>query len=155
VIHFNGLKNSSFASCNLIVPNVGIGTTSPSAMLDVHGGAIVSDSQSSSAQCINFTTGNMQVSSYGSSNAIKIGGLVDGGSYSLVLTGYTAGQTVTVTGYTDATCSSSIATGVDFGGSSSAVTNTFLASGNTQVITFLYSSSRGVAYASAATNFYH
>jgi hypothetical protein len=37
VIHFNGLKNSTFSSCDLIVPNVGIGTTAPTVALDVAG----------------------------------------------------------------------------------------------------------------------
>jgi len=135
--------------------NVGIGTASPSSMLEVSGGAIVSDGQSSSAQCVNFGTGNMQVSSYSSSNTINIGGLKDGGAYSLVLTGYTAGQLVTINGFTDSGCSSGISGGVDFGGSNSSVTNTFTAVGNTQVVTFLYSANRGIAYASASTNFYH
>jgi hypothetical protein len=136
--------------------NVGIGGSDPTSMLEVTGGAIVADSQSSSSQCINFATGNMQVSSYGSTlnTTIKLGGLKDGGAYTLVLTGYTAGETVTVDGYTDTACSSAVSTGVDFGGSSSAVTPTFTAIGNTQVLTFLYSSSRGVVYASASTNFY-
>src|ERR1035437_7395702 len=42
---------------------------------------IVTDPVSSSTQCINFGTGNIQVSSYVSSNTISIGGLVDGGAY--------------------------------------------------------------------------
>lgn len=116
---------------------------------------LVSGTQSTSTQCINFTTGNLQVSSYSSTNTINIGGLADGGAYTVVLTGYTAGQTVTVNAFTDTGCSTPVATGVDFGGSTSAVTSTFTASGNTQLVTFIYSSARGVVYASAATNFYH
>ncbi|MGZ3773961.1 MAG: beta strand repeat-containing protein, partial [Pseudobdellovibrionaceae bacterium] len=135
--------------------NVGIGTNTPTNKLHVSGGAIVADAQSSSTQCVNFATGNIQVSSYNGTNTINIGGVADGGAYTLVLTGYTSGQTVTVNGYTDTACSSAVTTGVDFGGSSSAVTNTFTAAGNTQLLTFIYSSARGVVYGSAATNFYH
>jgi hypothetical protein len=157
VIRFNtqgvGAANERMRIDN--VGNVGIGTTTPTSRLEVAGGAIVSDGQSSSTQCVNFATGNMQVSSYSATNTINIGGLADGGAYTLILTGYAAGTTVTFNGYTDTACSSAIATGVDFSGSSSAVTPTFTTAGNTQVVTFIYSSARGTAYASASTNFYH
>lgn len=134
--------------------SVGIGTTNPAATLNVHG-AIVADPGSTSAQCVDFSTGNIQVASYATTNTIKIGGLVDGGAYTLVLTGFTGGQTVTVNGYTNSGCTTAVTNGVDFGGSTSAVTSTFTATGNTQLVTFIYSASRGVVYASAATNFYH
>jgi hypothetical protein len=134
--------------------NVGVGTTTPTAMLDLQGGAVVSRAKSSSTACINFLTGNVQVSSYATTNAISLGGLVNGGAYTLILTGYMAGQTVTFSAFTDAACTSAITTGVDFGGSNSGVVSSFTASGNTQVVTLIYSSSRGVVYASAATNYY-
>jgi hypothetical protein len=152
-------KYSLYASDSLapsyFAGNVGIGTTTPAAKLQVNGGAIVSTAQSISGQCVDFSTGNIQVSSYVATNAVKLGGLVDGGSYTLVLTGYTAGQTITFTGFTDAACTVAVATGVDFGGSTGAVTPTLTAVGNTQLVSFIYSSSRGVVYASAGTNFYH
>jgi len=134
--------------------NVGVGTASPTAKLDIQGGAIVARSQSTALQCVNFLSGNVQVSSYSSSNVINVGGMVDGGAYSLILTGYTAGQTVIVNAYTDAGCGSAVSFGVDFGGSSSGTVNNFVAVGNTQVITLVYSASRGVVYGSAATNYY-
>lgn len=134
--------------------NVGVGNTTPTAKLHVSGGSIVAVPGSGSTQCTDFSTGNIQVSSYVASNTVKIGGLVDGGAYTLVLTGYTAAQTITVLGYTDSTCTAAVTYGVDFGGSTSAVTPTVTAVGNTQLITFIYSASRGVVYASAGTNFY-
>jgi hypothetical protein len=134
--------------------NVGIGTTGPTAKLHISGGAIVGSAQSISTQCVDFSTGNIQVSSYVATNSVRIGGLVDGGAYTLVLTGYTAGQTITFTGFTDAGCTVGVTHGVDFGGSSGAVTPTLVAVGNTQLVTFIYSSARGVVYASAGTNFY-
>jgi hypothetical protein len=103
---------------------------------------------------VDFSTANIQVSSYSGSNTIKIGSMVDGGAYTLVLTGYTSNQLVTVNAYTDSACSAAVSTGVDFGGSASAVTSTFAASGNTQVVTLIYSAFRGVVYASPSTNFY-
>lgn len=134
--------------------NMGVGTASPTAKIEVQGGAIVANAQTSATACVNFLSGNVQVSSYSSTNNIKVGGMVDGGAYTLILTGYTAGQTVTVSAYTDASCSTAVSFGVDFGGSSSGVVNNFVAVGNTQVITLVYSASRGVVYGSAATNYY-
>jgi hypothetical protein len=134
---------------------VGIGTTTPSSLLNVRGGAIVVDAQSTNIQCINFATGNIQVNSYSGSTVVNIGGLVDGGAYTLVLTGFTAGQIVTINGYSDDICTIPISTGVDFGGLGSGITNTFTAVGNTQLVTFIYSALRGVVYASATTGFYH
>jgi hypothetical protein len=133
--------------------SVGIGTASPAATLDVRG-VIVSAPRSSSAQCINFSNGNVQISSYSSTNTINVGGLVDGAAYTLVLTGYTSGQTVTVNGFTDTGCTTGVTYGVDFGGSNGGVVSSFTALGNTQLLTLIYSASRGVVYASAETNFY-
>jgi hypothetical protein len=132
---------------------IGAGTTNANAKLHVTG-AIVATPGSVAVQCVNFVSGNIQVSSYSGTNTVKIGGLVDGGAYTLVLTGYTAGQTVTIQGFTDTGCTAGVTYGVDFGGSAGAVTPTFTAVGNTQLVTFIYSASRGVVYASAGTNFY-
>jgi hypothetical protein len=152
----HALENFRILRSKAVVPIVGIGTTSPTSLVEVSGGAIVADSQTSATQCINFATGNMQISTYGSpsNTTINLGGLKDGGAYTLILVSYVAGETVTVNGYTDTGCTAGVSTGVDFGGSTSGVTNTFTALGNTQVLTFIYSSSRGVVYGSASANFY-
>jgi hypothetical protein len=152
-----GYFSASGATNNygIVVPNgnVGIGTTTPTSALEVHNGAIVADAVSLTIQSVNFTTGNIQVSSYNTTSTVNVCGLVDGGAYTLILTGYSSGTTVTLNGFSDTGCSSSI--NVDFGGSTSTYTNTVLTSNNTTVITFIYSSARGVAYASYTSNFYH
>jgi hypothetical protein len=131
---------------------VGVGAA-PTAKLHVTGGSIVAAPGSTTTQCVDFSSGNIQVSTYSASNTVNLGGLVDGGAYTVVLTGYTAGQTVSFYGYSGSTCATT-AIDVDFGGSSSAITRTFTASGNTQLVTFIYSAARTVVYASAGTNFY-
>jgi trimeric autotransporter adhesin len=113
--------------------NVGIGTTSPSAMLDVHGGAIVADSIGSTSANINVSTGNVQVSSVNAST-INICGVVDGGAYTVILTGIPAATSVTVNGYTTYGSPCTGAVTVDLGGGAT----TFTTSGNTNIMTFVY-----------------
>jgi hypothetical protein len=134
--------------------NVGIGTTSPASLLEVKGGALVVDPPAdNTGQNIVFSNGNVQTSSYNGSNTVKICGLKDGGQYTLVLTGYTAGTVVTVQAFTDTGCSAS--TNLDFGGSTSGYTSTFTTGNNVSLVSVVYLASRGVAYASLTTNFYH
>jgi hypothetical protein len=134
--------------------NVGIGTTAPVAALNVHGGAIVVDPPADNAgQNIVFSNGNVQTSSYSGTTTIKVCGLKDGGQYSVLLTGYAAGTTVTVLAYTDAGCSAP--TNIDFGGNAGGYTTTFVTGNNATLLSVIYFATRGVAYASTVSNFYH
>jgi trimeric autotransporter adhesin len=127
--------------------NVGIGTTSPVAMLDVHGGAIVSDTQTAGSASINFLTGNTQVYTTATSNpAIKLCGLQDGGAYTLVLKGQSAGSTPTFTIFSDSACSVAI-TNFDAGGVTLSTTS------SSTVFSFVRAAS--TVYAMMATGFTH
>ena len=133
--------------------NVGIGTTAPTSSLEVAGGSIVSDSVSNTVAYINFGSGNMQVTTT-TATTINVCGLKDGGTYTLILTGVTAGSTVTVNGYTTYVSTSSCtgAITVDLG----AGATTFVTSGNTNILTFLYTTKTTnghTLYGSPSTNF--
>ena len=57
--------------------NVGIGTTTPQANLQV-AGAVVAGTGTTGIECTDFSTGNLQVAAYSGTNTIKIGSMVDG-----------------------------------------------------------------------------
>lgn len=81
--------------------NVGIGTTTPRASLDVSGGTIVGKSAVSNASSvIDFSTGNMQ---YTASNcgAFQLHNMKDGGNYMFVVKG-TSSTTCSFTAFSDA-----------------------------------------------------
>lgn len=133
--------------------NVGIGTTTPNSVLNVHG-SIVTDSVSNTVAYINFGAGNTQMSST-AATTINICGLKDGGSYTLVLTGVADASTVTINAYptyVNTTSCSGTAMQMDLG----AGDTTFTSSGNTNIISFVYFASRGAngtVYGIPATNY--
>jgi hypothetical protein len=81
--------------------NVGIGTTSPSAKLEVSGGqAIGTFYDASSGAAIDFNNGNFQTTSV-SAGTVTISNFKAGGSYTLILTNATGGTyTLSASGYT-------------------------------------------------------
>lgn len=126
--------------------NVGIGTSSPTATLNVSG-AIVSNSKSNAAGVtnINFSTGNVQISTNSTNNAaFNICGLQDGGSYSLVLKSQPINSVPTFTPFSDSGCTTTI-TNFDAGGQQFLVTST------TTIITFIRAGD--TVYAMFATGF--
>jgi collagen type VII alpha len=105
--------------------NVGIGTTNPNSLMDVHGGAIVSDTQSNASSVTNivFSTGNVQSSTNSTNNAaFNICGIQDGGAYTLVLMAQPNSSVPTFTPYSDAACTVAI-TNFDAGGAGLTVTS--------------------------------
>ena len=139
----------SAGGSNFFGGNVGIGQPMPTSALEVSGGAIVSDSVANAGANFNMATGNVQVSST-SATTINLCGLADGGSYTLILTGLTASSNVTVNGYTSASCTGPVT--VDMG----AGATTFMTAGNTNIISFVYTTHHGnTLYGSATTNFVH
>ena len=147
-----GANASVTASNSLILgsgANVGIGTTAPTSALEVHGGAIVSDSGSTGTANVNFGTGNVQVST-STATTINVCGLKDGGSYMLVLPSITGGSTVTINAYSDTACTVSISH-VDLG--SGVNTFTSNATNTTNIVSLIYLSSRSTVYGVAQVNY--
>jgi hypothetical protein len=120
-----GLVTSNAVALKVISSgNVGIGSATPVAKLNVDG-AIVSNTKTSAAGVTNidFTTGNVQVSNNSTNNAaIKLCGLKDGGSYSLVMKAQPNGSVPTFTAFSDSTCTTAV-TNVDTGGVSLATSS--------------------------------
>lgn len=84
--------------------NVGIGTESPSAKLQVNGQAASVVANISSLN-VNFNNGNIQSNSVGA-GTLSLDNMVDGGSYTLVLTNSTGGTyTLSASGVTSWRCS--------------------------------------------------
>jgi len=133
--------------------NVGIGTTNPSAQLQVNGD-IVSQSVSNAAAYLNMGSGNVQMSST-AATTINLCGMHDGGAYTLVLTGIAASTTVTVNvypTYLNAASCAGTAAQVDLG----AGATTFVTAGATNILSFVYFANRGAngtAYGVPATNY--
>jgi hypothetical protein len=128
--------------------NVGIGTAAPASALDVNG-AIVSELQGNIASVVSilFNNGNVQTSANSTLNAaIKLCGLQDGGSYSLVMTAQPIGSTPVFTAYSDAACSVPV-TWVDLGGVTTTTTTA------TTIYTIIKTTS--TAYIMPATGFTH
>lgn len=134
--------------------NVGLGTVTPTSLLHVHNGSIVTDSVAVTDAFINFGVGNVQMSS-SNATTINVCGLKDGGQYTLVLTGIAADSVVTINAYptyVDATSCSGTAIQVDLGGGETQ----FSTGGNTNILSFVYFSSRGAngtVYGFPATNY--
>jgi hypothetical protein len=82
------------------VPNVGIGTTSPRAALDVKGAALTNAATSNASSTIDFSTGNLQYTAL-DCQAFSLNNLKDGGSYMLAVQGATA-ATCSFSAYSDA-----------------------------------------------------
>jgi hypothetical protein len=149
VIFATGMSGSVTAPAG----NVGIGTTAPSSALEVSGGSIVSDSVGNTVAYINAAKGNVQVSSV-NATTINLCGVKDGGAYTLILTGLTAGATITVNGYSTytntTTCTGSLT--VDLG----AGATTFVSAGHTNILSFIYTtktSNGNTLFGSVSTNF--
>ncbi len=83
-----------------IVPNVGIGTTTPRAVLDVNGTIVGKPAVSNAGSPIDFSTGNKQYTA-ANCGAFAFHHLKDGGDYMFVVQGATA-ATCTFTGFSDA-----------------------------------------------------
>lgn len=130
--------------------NVGIGTTSPTSALNVVNGSIVSNSVTNTVAYIDFGAGNSQISST-AATTINLCGMKDGGTYTLLLTGIANGSNVTVNAYPtydNTTSCSGAAISVDLGGGDT----TFISSGNSNILSFVYFSSKGV-YGIPAVNY--
>ncbi len=81
--------------------NVGIGTTSPRAGLDVSNGSLVTNpAVNNTTSTIDFSTGNIQYTT-SSCGAFQFNNLKDGGTYTFIVKGTTA-ATCSFTAYSDA-----------------------------------------------------
>jgi hypothetical protein len=116
--------------------NVGIGSDTPEARLDVNG-AMYSRTVSNAAPVtdIDFLSGNVQISLNTTNNAaFNLCGLKDGGSYTLILKAQPVGSVPTFSAFSDAACSAAIAN-VDTGNiplttTSATTLYTFVRAGN-------------------------
>lgn len=81
--------------------NVGIGTSSPTAKLQVAGQIVSSQVTTASGATVDFSTGNVQVLQSVGGTAITLNNMVDGGIYTVVVTDATA-RTYTFTNCTNA-----------------------------------------------------
>jgi len=101
---FNNLTSTGGTNLATLGGNVGIGTESPSAKLQVNGQAASVVANISSLN-VNFNNGNIQSNSVGA-GTLSLDNMVDGGSYTLVLTNSTGGTyTLSASGVTSWRCS--------------------------------------------------
>jgi hypothetical protein len=80
--------------------NVGIGTTSPSAKLNVAGQIVSNQTVVASGATVDFGTGNVQILESVGGTAITLNNMVDGGAYTLIISDGTA-RTYTFTNCTN------------------------------------------------------
>jgi hypothetical protein len=97
--------------------------------------------------------GNTQVVTT-NTTSLNLCNLVDGGTYTIIMNGLTAGSTITVNGYQTYNSSSSCSTQatVDLG----AGATTFVAQGATTIVSFVYTTrmtNGNTLYGNVATNF--
>jgi hypothetical protein len=96
---YSNTTTSQLLTINNANGNVGIGTASPRATLDVNGTVVTKAATSNGTATIDGSTGNMQYTT-SSCGAFQFNNLKDGGSYMFVVQGATS-ATCTFTAYSD------------------------------------------------------